>query len=45
MNDAQARDYYALIGTLVGHWLDMDERFAGEIAEVIINAGFRLEEQ
>ena len=40
MNDEQARDYYALIGVLVGHWPDMDEARACEIAAVVVGAGF-----
>ena len=36
----QTFDYYSLIGTLVGHWPDMDEKFACEIAELVVQAGY-----
>ena len=43
MNDEQAAAYYTLIGSLVGHFVDMSEESACELAAFIIDAGYRQE--
>ena len=40
-----AIDYYALVGTIAAHEIHMSDAKASELAEVIINAGFRWAEQ
>jgi hypothetical protein len=41
MNDEQATAYYTLLGEMIGHWPDMFEPFACDLAEFVIKAGYR----
>jgi hypothetical protein len=39
MNDEQAREYYTLVGEIVGRSPYIDEAFAAELAWLAIHAG------
>ena len=40
-----AEDFYALIGTIAGHDVDMSGAEASDLATVLIDAGFRWVER